>query len=60
MVATMPGRDKVVNIPVVDNRIVTFAEKLQAFVDKEGQDIPLIAIVGALEVVKLVILDAVE
>lgn len=55
----MAGNDKVVNFPVVDNRTVDFAEKLEAFVYAEGRDIPLISIVGALETVKLIVLGAV-
>lgn len=55
----MVGNDKVVNFPVVDNRTVDFAEKLEAFVYSEGKDLPLISLVGALETVKLVILGAV-
>lgn len=51
--------DKVVNFPVVDNRTVDFAVKLEAFVYEHGTDVPLISIVGALETVKLIILGVV-
>ena len=51
-----PRDDKVSNFPMVDNRVIEFAEKLEEFIYSEAIDLPVISVIGALETVKMVIL----
>lgn len=55
------ANNNVQNFPVVDNRVVEFAAKLEDFVYEHGKDLSIPSILGALEIMKHVILtDAME
>lgn len=49
-------QDNVRRLPVVDFRVIEFAQHLEDFVREKGADLSLMSIVGALETVKHVVL----
>lgn len=52
--------DNVKNLPIVDKRLIDFTENLYEWILKNGEDLPFVSVVGAIDVVKnIFILDGV-
>lgn len=52
----MAGNDNVKNFPLVDRRLVEFTDKLDLWIQENSNGLPLIGVLGAIEVVRHMIL----